>query len=757
MAQEPSLEVLLDGVHAYAEKSLAAGDTIHFRVSSDVPYKLSIVQLGSDVDGTTDDSPLLGLSVEGQARQQPIFPGSYVNVDAPMPALPLQAMTLECWVRPWGEEASPGMVEASASWQGLMSKHSFPDRCGFGLFLTETRQVAVYFGDGGRYDPSRAVSSEESLALRQWHHVVGIWDGQNISLWINGQQAVRPTAIEGPVRPGLAPLRLAAYGQQGITQNYLNGDLAMPVIYSKALSPEEIKARHEDKGLHPPALQGVLACWPLNEEQGSILQDISGNRLHGRIINRATWMIGGPSFDATDASRFTTGYDPTRDATRGHALRFCSLDLYDCGWQVSHSLTLLDDQPPGIYVGRISYGANDEFIYDVTFVVHKARGRPREPLLVICATNSWLAYSGTPFVKNFINRSDPRQRWFPGGSEGGTNAAGLPHQNFYEDCQTGQPTYRMGLNLPWPVAAPYSRYSPIWEGGVCYSHLVRAERFTHRWLEENGYTFDVISDFDLHREPDLLEGYQSVLIAGHSEYWSVPAYEGLRQYLAQGGKVIALSGNTLFWRVSFDGHMTAMECRKYGGVAGARPNATPGEGYHSDDGKLGGLMRQCGHPCWKLLGLESTGAILDYETQASYQGYVCEMPEHPFLADTGLGQGDTFAEGAVGHEGDVCLDTPQMASPDIVDPKLPGLEILASSTSRGPTEDVVWGYDGLNLDPQPEGVPTSQLIHWTRPEGGEVFFAGTIAAGQALHSDTRWATILHNVLASFGVPRADSA
>jgi hypothetical protein len=165
-------------------------------------------------------------------------------------------------------------------------------------------------------------------------------------------------------------------------------------------------------------------------------------------------------------------------------------------------------------------------------------------------------------------------------------------------------------------------------------------------------------------------------------------------------------------------------------------------------------MRLCGHPCWKLLGLESTGAIGNYEAQESYQGYTCALPGHPFLAGTDLEQGDSFAQGAVGHEWDVCIDQPQMKTPSIIDPSLPGLETLAYSKARGPGEDVVWGFNGQNLDPQPNadaGILTSQLIYWKRPEGGEVFYAGSIAAGQALHSDARWATLLNNVLKSFGV------
>src|SRR5882724_5370596 len=37
--------IVISNVEAYAEKSVAAGETIRFRVSSPVPYQLSIVRL----------------------------------------------------------------------------------------------------------------------------------------------------------------------------------------------------------------------------------------------------------------------------------------------------------------------------------------------------------------------------------------------------------------------------------------------------------------------------------------------------------------------------------------------------------------------------------------------------------------------------------------------------------------------------------------------------------------------------------------
>ena len=756
MAQEPLAGITLPGVHAYAEKSIAAGSTLHVRVSSDVPYTLTVVRLGSSLDGPGADDVALFPEETLDTGPQPITPGAYVHVDNALPAdASLEALSLECWVRPW----------TFARWQGVMTQHSFPDHCGFGLFLDPKGYVHLYLGDGGPHDSARVLRSAQPLPVYAWSHLVGRWDGATASLWVDGVE-VASMPLEGPVRPGPAPLRLAAYGDRGFTNWLLDGDLAMPVLYGRALSPEDIEGRFADQGLNPPDLQDVLGCWPLTEERGSHLQDISGHERHGEIINGATWMIGGPSFNGELVPRFGY-YEPARDKRRGHGLRFASDALYDCGWQVTWSKQLPSDLAPGIYVCRIRHGDHHQFLYDVTFVVTRAPEKPRAPILVLCSTNTWLAYNATPFAPNDPNER-PDQYWDIVGKSDRPSSApkfdfrpradippptDAPKYNFYRNHRFGQPTYKVGLNLPWPVAAPYVLFS---EPHFGYSHLTRAERFLHRWLEEQGYAFDVLTDLDLHQDPTALDGYEVVIINGHSEYWSVPAYEALESYLRLGGRNITLSGNTMCWRVSFDEDLTAMECRKAkatGEKAGGRDFASFGECYHSDDGRRGGLMRDCGYPAWSVLGLESAGF---WEYQDLYP-YVCENPDHPFFnhpTPLGLVQGQAFAPNAVGHEWDIRVALPQQGNLPYGCDKV---EVLAYTES--PARNVTyWDYFMRRIQPgdgqRVDGHRISELLYWKRPMGGEVFAAGSIAAGMALKgTDGRWGTLLSNVLWHFGVRR----
>lgn len=164
----------------------------------------------------------------------------------------------------------------------------------------------------------------------------------------------------------------------------------------------------------------------------------------------------------------------------------------------------------GLHVARLEFTVDGKpRRYDCTFVVRRAPRRRKAPILVFAATNTWRAYSGTPFA---LNPEASHVVWGTGGIE--RNARGLPAYNFYRDHASGQGTYLMGLRMPWPAAGPYVLYG----GPTMYSHLARAERFNHAWLEEQGYAYDLISDLDLHRDPDVLRGYQVVMVVGHSEY-----------------------------------------------------------------------------------------------------------------------------------------------------------------------------------------------------------------------------------------------
>lgn len=747
----PHAPKAVPGVHVYADaESVRPGEVIRFHVSADAPYTAELCRLGPDVDDPAGDAVLKAFAPVAP-RVQPIHPGSYVHVPRGLRD-GLRAFTVEAWVRLWRVDRL----------QGVVSQEDKQDSRGWALGVGTDGYVGFYLGDG--------VSSDEALVHRapaglvqkgRWHHLVGRWDGTTKELFVDGRR-VATWPFAGPLRPGVHPIRLGAMGDEGRAVRFLDGDLAMVALYDAAMGDEQIATRFAERGLRraagsSPAARSVLACWDFSAERGEAVADVSGGRRHGRIVNRGTWMIGGPSFDP-NVTRFGD-YDPARDPWRGHGLRLSSDDLYDCGWEATHRWRVPADARSGFYVLRLRHEKDgQEFLQHAMFIVRRPARLKPAPIVLLAATNTWRAYNAAAFG---VPRPGARQL---AGTDGFPNAPGDPPAfSFYRPHAAGQGTYQLGRRVPWPAAGPYLRYGDATD----YSHLARADRFTQVWLEREGYDYEVVSDFDLHRDPGLLCRCRVFLINGHSEYWSTEMYRGLEEFLRAGGRAVVLSGNSLFWRVTYSDDGTVMECRKVDAPGDQMRPEQRGEAWHSHDGRRGGMMRECGLPGWRLIGLETLGWN-NQGNPKNFGPWIAEAVDHPVFhtpEETGLKPGDRFGwtgradqtPTANGHEFDIRLSTlarlaagpvpPGAVMPD--DP--PGIRRLANGV-------IPWQHGGAAFDYffrpiKPADEQGGEMIWWERPDGGIVFNAGSIGAGWALHADPKWAALLRNVLHHFGVGR----
>ena len=599
-----------------------------------------------------------------------------------------------------------------------------------------------------------------------WHHVVATLVGRTLTLWVDGQQAAKSPFVGG-CKPGNSPLRIGALGQNGRADGFLDADIAMPAIYAQALSKQVIEQRYQDRGITPPAKEGLLACWQLDEEKGERVADCSGNGRHARIINHATWMIGGPGFNAS-VERFSD-YDPAADGRRGHGLRLASDDLYDCRWQPTIEYRLPPDSRPGIYVGRFRFTRHGApRLYHTLFIVRKPDHKSKAPILFVCSTNTWKAYAGTPFAESW-----PRVKQAIG--HGYVNSPGDPPQfSFYWRHKAGQGTCQMGMRTPWPIAGPYTFHQKIeWE---C-SHLCHADRLTMAWLEAERYDFDVVSDLDLHQDPDRMHGYKTVFIVGHSEYWSAEAMEGLQRYYDTGGTVVCLSGNSMYWRVSFSDDCSIIECRKAGSGGSQILMPFLGESWHSHDGRRGSLCSECGYPAWQLLGLQFMA--LHAVVADGVGPYRVRNPDHflfnhphalGFKQNDPLGTAPKGRPSIIGHEGDVRISTlasiasmpaPPGADHPQQDPT--GITLLAEGVVDWSNNELVAApVDYYSRSARQALIKKkmdvgAEMIYWERDDGGRVFNAGSVSAGRGFAYDPKFCLLVKNVLHHFGVPEPENS
>lgn len=740
----PHRAQVVPGVHLYADRESAApGDEIAFHVSNDVPVEAAVFRLGMDVDTTASDTVCRDFGIL-PAGTQPIHPGSYVRVERGLRG-ELVRFSVEAWVRPWRLDRLMGVV----------SQEDKESSEGWALGIGKDGYVGFYLGDGVSEDDALVHRSAPGVVGRgRWHHVVGTWDGRTKEIWVDGRR-MASWPFAGPLRPGAHPIRLGAMGEAGATTRFLDGDLAMVVLRSAPLDGGTIAERFRQKGRWSVEGGEVLACWAFSEERGDAVADGSGQGRHGRVLNHGTWMIGGPSFDAA-VPRFG-GYKPAEDPGRGHGLRLLSDDLFDCRWEPRLRWRVPRDARSGLHVLRLRWEREGkEYYQHATFIVRRAARRRPAPILVLTSTNTWRAYNAAAF-----GRPAPGLRQVCG-TDGLPNEAGDPPAfSCYRGHAAGPGTYQVGTRMPWPSAGPYLRYGDATD----YSHLARADRFAQAWLEREGYDFEVVGDLDLHRDPGRLRRHRVLLINGHSEYWSIEMYRGLEEFLGAGGRVAVLSGNSLFWRVTYNAEGTVMECRKVDAPGDQLRPEQRGEAWHSHDGGRGGLLRECGFPGWRLIGLETLGWNHHGDLR-NFGPWVAEAVDHPVFhepEETGLKSGDRFGwagEGrgpmAVGHEFDVRLSTLAGLS---AGPIPPGAVMPADPPNLRRLADriIPWKHGGSAFDyffrpAKPANEQGAEMIWWERPDGGVVFNAGSIGAGWALGADPRWSALFRNVLHRFGVP-----
>jgi hypothetical protein len=83
------------------------------------------------------------------------------------------------------------------------------------------------------------------------------------------------------------------------------------------------------------------------------------------------------------------------------------------------------------------------------------------------------------------------------------------------------------------------------------SHLASGEWRILAWLEKEGYHYDLVSGYELHKNDDLLDNYDVLILSTHCEYWSKRMYYNLTNYHKNGGSIINLSGNSIYREIEF--------------------------------------------------------------------------------------------------------------------------------------------------------------------------------------------------------------
>ncbi len=360
-----------------------------------------------------------------------------------------------------------------------------------------------------------------------------------------------------------------------------------------------------------------------------------------------------------------------------------------CGWPAALRFAVPADWPSGGYVlvGRCRDAGGAEVVHRHLFLVRAGPER-RAPRVLLAATSTWLAYNDWGGSNHYEGIAGPA-------GDGFSPAVSIERPWARGFVALPRDAPRIALADPPPIGAK-PRYPHMeWAFAHGYSKKYASagwasyERPFLRWMEGHGLAIDVVTQHDLDTDPACLDGYASVVVVGHDEYWSWAMRDGLDAYVDAGGRVARFAGNFL-WQVRLEGGGRRQICHK----ADARETDPA---YRSDDRHLTTL-------CWDAVELARPAALTMGLSGArgiyagwggcvprGPGGFTVYRPEHWAFAGTDLYYGDVLGgrSRSFGYEVDgldyVIRDG--LPAPTGEDGAPPGIDILALGLAVTVEED----------------------------------------------------------------------
>ncbi len=241
-----------------------------------------------------------------------------------------------------------------------------------------------------------------------------------------------------------------------------------------------------------------------------------------------------------------------------------------CGWPQGASFEVPAGWASGGYI-VVLRGERDgrEVTQDAFFVLRAAVPGRRSKLAMVAATYTWQEYNdwgggcgyfSDEYVDHTADPLEVREKSFK------------PRLSFHRPWSRGLIRTPVGApriaQPPPPVGAAVGVPAADWAISHGYSvwtvaaGWARYDALTFRWLEANGYEPELLSQWDLDRDPGVLDSYEAVVTTGHDEYWTAAGRSVLDRFVEQGGSYARLGGN-IVWQVRMEDGLSTQVCHKY--------------------------------------------------------------------------------------------------------------------------------------------------------------------------------------------------
>jgi len=216
-------------------------------------------------------------------------------------------------------------------------------------------------------------------------------------------------------------------------------------------------------------------------------------------------------------------------------------------WATTTDFAIPDGIRSGLYGIEIK---NEENSFVIPLVINPSQ--PTKPkILVLASVNTWIMYNLYGGKSRYVNFENTRSRNQTTGSwlrkliisvlpqlflswwSLRNNRLGKQPKWIYDPVPIAKPVTNAGLNGDGPNA-PFT------------NHLAGGEWRFLAWLEKQAIEYDVLADWDIDEHPEVLDDYEMVFLSTHSEYWTSLMYSAIKQWHANGGHLVNLSGNTCY-------------------------------------------------------------------------------------------------------------------------------------------------------------------------------------------------------------------
>jgi PKD repeat protein len=201
-------------------------------------------------------------------------------------------------------------------------------------------------------------------------------------------------------------------------------------------------------------------------------------------------------------------------------------------WKATYTIPSTAFTASGIYMAKVKATTGDET--QIVFTVRNDASHSRILYVLPMATyEAYNTFGGT---------------W--NGEEGGKSL-------YY-----GTRGYGTGPLTGSSRAAKVSFDRPLGQAGVEQNWFYGPDQELLYWMEKQGYDISYTDDISIQQNPEQLLNHDTVVISGHSEYWSVNEFKAFLAAREAGVNIASFSSNTAYWKVRYENNGHTLVCYK---------------------------------------------------------------------------------------------------------------------------------------------------------------------------------------------------